>query len=431
MSRMEDMCADPHVGYILLWYPLFTQPFIFREVEGLKKQGAPLTVYSLYGNCLRQCSPEMLAVAGQSRTHGVRSLPLFLCEFFRVLFRRPLTLLRLLRQCMFYRWPSWEILGENAWGFVAGVYLARLLREDGIDCIHAPWPRGAATAALVASALSGIPFSTSARGDNLNPADPDLLDKLRAAQFIRANNRADMERMRAMLPAACADKIHLVYNSLTLKVQGQCPVRMQSPVRLLAVGRFDITKGFEYLMEACRLLKEQGFAFHLTLAGGGGRSLGLGYVGPQLEKMRQEWGLESLVSMPGLITHEQLPGLFLEHDIFVAPCVIHASGRRDGIPNTIIEAMAYGMPVVSSNINAIPEVVRHGETGWLTPEKDAAALAEAVRHLAAHPEEARRMGDRGRALAAEMFDPEGNTQALGRLFAQQYAQWKEDAACAV
>lgn len=425
-SESENACcAAPHVAYLLLWYPLFTQPFIFREVEGLKALGLPLTVYSLYGRHLKQCSPEMLRVAEQTRTHGVRMLPAFLEEFARQMLRRPCVILRLLGRCLFRRWPNLEVLGENVWAFLAGVYLARLLREDGIDMIHAPWPRGAATAALVASALSGIPFSTSARGDNLEPADPDLLDKLTAAQFIRANNRADMERMRAMLPAGSGDKIHLIYNSLTLKVRGQCPVRMQSPVRLLAVGRFDITKGFEYLLEACHILKQQGVAFRLTLAGGGGRTLGLGHVGPELKRLRHKWGLEEWVSMPGLVTHATLPDLFLEHDIFVAPCVIHASGRRDGIPNTIIEALAYGMPVVSSNINAIPEVVRQGETGVLTPQKDAAALADALRHLGEHPDEARRLGENGRRLTITMFDPITNTRALAALFSAQFALFKE------
>lgn len=431
VSRMGKADGHaPHLAYVLLWYPLFTQPFLFREVEGLKALGMPLTVYSLFGQCLRECTPEMLAVAGQTRTHGARMLPAFLKEFVVQLARRPRTLLGLLRRCLFRRWPSWEVLGENVWGFLAGVYLARCLQKDGIDMIHAPWPRGTATAALVASILSGIPFSTSARGDNLNPADPDLVDKLVAAHCIRANNLADIERMRQMLPASCAAKIHLVYNSLTLKVSGQCPVSMHSPLRLLAVGRFDITKGFEYLLEACHILKAQGFAFHLTLAGGGGRILGLGNMGPQLDKLRRQWQLESLVTMPGLVTHDTLPELFLSHDIFVAPCVIHASGRRDGIPNTIIEAMAYGMPVVSTRIHAIPEVVHDGETGLLVPQKNAAALAASLRVLADNPEKARRLGENGRLHVARMFDPQTNTCALGHLFITQYAIWKEQPPCA-
>lgn len=424
MSHHDADASLPHVAYVLLWYPLFTQPFIFREVEGLRRQGLPVTVYSLYALSLHQCSEEMRAAAPRTRAFGSRCAGMFLGEFFRHLFSRPRRLLSLLRRTLFRRWRSLETLGENVWGFLAGIYLARLFREDGIDMIHAPWPRGTATAAWVASSLSGIPFSTAARGDNLNPADPDLVDKLCAAQFVRANNQADIRRMETMLPPSCGSKIHLVYNSLTLAVRGVCPVRMTPPVKLLAVGRFDITKGFEYLLEACALLKREGFSFHLTLAGGGGKRFGLGDLGPRLEKMREELGLTDRVSMPGLLSHNILPDVLLAHDIFVAPCVVHASGRRDGIPNTVIEAMAHGLPVVSTCVNAIPEIVRDGETGYTVPEKDAPALARAILRMVEHPGDARRMADNGRALVDAMFNPEKNIRALRELFVSQYAIWK-------
>lgn len=421
MSHHDADAPLPHVAYVLLWYPLFTQPFIFREVEGLRERGLPLTVYSLYALSLHQCSEEMQAAAPRTRAFGSRYLGVFLGELFRQLFSDPRRLLSLLRRTLFRRWRSLETFGENVWGFLAGVYLARLFREDGIDMIHAPWPRGTTTAAWVASSLSGIPFSTAARGDNLDPTDPDLVDKLCAAQFVRANNRADVRRMEAMLPPSCVGKIHLVYNSLTLAVRGVCPVHMTPPVKLLALGRFDITKGFEYLLEACALLKKEGLSFHLTLAGGGGKRFGLGDLGPRLEKMREDLELTERVSMPGLLSHNILPDVLMAHDIFVAPCVVHASGRRDGIPNTIIEAMAHGLPVVSTCVNAIPEIVRDGETGYTVPEKDAPALALAILRMVEHPEEARRMADSGRVLVDAMFNPEKNIRALRELFVSQHA----------
>lgn len=406
----------PHVAYILLWYPLFTQPFIFREVETLREQGQPLTVFALYGKHLYKCSPAMQQAAHRTRTHGIRLLLPILWALCVQCFTRPRLLFGLIWRWMFRRWTNIEVLGENAWGFVAGVYLARRLVEEGIDIVYAPWPRGASTAALVASALSGIPFGLSARGDNIEPADPDFVDKLKAASFIRANNKADVDRMRALLPPEQASKITLVYNGVSVTGTDFCPLPIQKPVRLLALGRFDVTKGFEYLLEACAILRDQGFAFRCTLAGGGGRSIGLGYILPRLEMQRRRLGLEKLVDMPGLITHEHVSALFCEHNIFVAPCVIHASGRRDGIPNTIIEAAAHAMPVISTETNAIPEVVHHGHTGLLVPQKDSAALATAIRTLAENPEKARQMGYNGRALVLRMFDPIANAHGLMDMF---------------
>lgn len=420
----------PHVAYVLLWYPLFTQPFIFREVEGLKAR-LPLTVYSLYARNLRHCSTEMRAAAPAVRAFGVKALPRFTLELLRQLLTHPLRLGRLFRQCMARRWRSLETLAENLWAFYAGVYLGRLCREDGIDMIHAPWPRGTATAAWVAASIAGIPFSTSARGDNLEPADPDLGDKLRAALFVRANNAADQARIESFDHGQAKNKTYLVYNSLTLPpppaIDTEATLRRR-PVRLLAVGRFDVTKGFDVLLQACGMLQERGLDFTLMLAGGGGAVMGLGPLEASLFKLRKELQLEERVQMPGLVSHNELPRMLQAHDIFVAPCVVHASGRRDGIPNTVIEALAYGLPVISTTVNALPEVVRNGQTGLTVPPNDPAALADAVIRLADHPDEARAMGRNGSRLAAEMFDHRANNLRLAELFISQYALWRKSCA---
>jgi glycosyltransferase involved in cell wall biosynthesis len=161
----------------------------------------------------------------------------------------------------------------------------------------------------------------------------------------------------------------------------------------------------------------------LTLIGGGGLATG-GYLGPQLTRLRTTLCLEEDVQMPGLVSHNELPKLLEEHDIFVAPCVIAPNGERDGIPNVIIEAMAFGLPVISTRVNAIPEIVRNGETGIAVPQRDAAALAEAVLYMHAHPEEARLMAENGRQLALEIFNETSNIRKLCAMFCTRYASFK-------
>ncbi|MDR1777546.1 MAG: glycosyltransferase family 4 protein [Desulfovibrio sp.] len=419
----------PHIAYILLWYPLFTQPFIFREVEILRRR-LPLEVYSLYASNPRCCSKEMLAALPSTRTAGLKLLPAFLLETARCLFTKPAMFRRLFIRSLCRPWRSLESFAENLWAFLAGVYLGRQLREDGIDMIYAPWPRGTATAAWVAAEIAGIPFGTSARGDNLDPADPDLGAKFSAALFIRANNAHDMKRIENFNQGQAKGKVELIYNSLTLPLatRRQETVLSKKTARLLALGRFDVTKGFDVLLHACHLLKESGLDFHLTLAGGGGKVMGLGRMGRTLANLRKELGLKELVSMPGFVSHDSLPDILLSHDIFLAPCVVHESGRRDGIPNTIIEAMAYGLPVIGTSVNALPEVILDNTTGLLVPPGNADALADAIRRLVAHPEDARCMGQNGMALAEEMFDTDRNCRRLSDLLVRQNARWK--ASCA-
>lgn len=430
----------PHVAYVLLWYPLFTQPFIFREVEGLKNL-LPLSVYSLYGPNLRHCSTEMRAVAGETRSYGLRALGLVLAECFRQTLLHPMRTWRLFRRVIFRRWPSWETMGENLWAFCAGLYLGRLFREAGIDMIYAPWPRGTATAAWVASQIAGVPFATSARGDNLEPADPDLGDKLEAAFFIRANNEADKKRIETFGSGQARGKVELIYNSLTLpplpkdeehpasrSAHADESQGMHRPVRLLALGRFDVTKGFDVLIKACGILRDRGVDFNLTLAGGGGAVMGLGRMEAEILRLRENLHLEDRVLLPGIISHNELPRILSEHDIFAAPCVVHESGRRDGIPNTVIEALAYGLPVVSTTVNALPEVVRNGETGLAVPPNDPIALADAMEQLADNADLADRLALNGRKMAADMFDPTRNNQRLADVFIKHYSTWKQTCA---
>lgn len=464
----------PHVACVLLWYPLFTQPFIFREVQGLRKR-LPVSVYSLYGANLRHCSTEMQRAAQRTHTLGTRAIFAILAEVMRQVCAHPLRMGRLFRRTMFRRWRCIETMGENLWAFCAGVYLGRRFTEAGIDMIYAPWPRGTATAAWVAGSIAGLPFATCARGDNLEPADPDLGAKLDAAFLVRANNGADKTRIENFDQGQAKGKVELVYNGLTLppledasaaKLADQTdpavhaepgtalagavssassdfsdvahsftqlevvppspsPVPMSRPVRLLALGRFDVTKGFDVLLRACGLLQNRGLDFTLTLAGGGGTVMGLGNMQAELTRLRKELRLEARVIMPGLISHNELPRLLNDHDVFVAPCVVHASGRRDGIPNTVIEALAYGLPVVSTTVNALPEVVRHGKTGLAVPPQDAVALADAVETLANDSAMAAGLARNGRLLAARMFDPEANNDRLARIFTNNYRCWKE------
>jgi glycosyltransferase involved in cell wall biosynthesis len=94
----------------------------------------------------------------------------------------------------------------------------------------------------------------------------------------------------------------------------------------------------------------------------------------------------------------------------------NGSGKGDGLPTVIMEALSHGLPVISTPVSGVGDVIRHGETGLLVPERDAAALADAVSALASDRPGALRMAAGGRALVREMFDTEANLQRLAALF---------------
>ncbi|MEA4858655.1 glycosyltransferase family 4 protein [Solidesulfovibrio sp.] len=406
----------PKTAYILLWYPLPSETFIFREVENAKAAGMPLAVHTLYGEAAKHLSPPMRRVSPGVARLGLGAVPRILADMAWWAIRRPVETARILAGIPWRRWSCLEVAGENVWAMCAGFSLARRFLDDGIRHIHAGWANGPATAAWVASRLSGIPFSFSARAGDIYPQDGALPDKMRAAVAIHTNNKANIAYLRDISPAD-AGKIRQIYNSLTLSGKSRSPVHMEPPYRLLAVGRFCRTKGFDVLIDACAILSRRGVPFQLTLVGAG-----LPWPTAVIRRRVRIHGLRARVFLPGFVSHDRMAELYAASDIFVMPSVVHPSGDRDGIPNVIMEALAHGIPVVATDVCGIPEVVQDGLTGRLVRQRDPEALADAIMDLAGDRDRAVAMAQAGKARVAAMFDPEANTRSILEFFADATAK---------
>ena len=174
---------------------------------------------------------------------------------------------------------------------------------------------------------------------------------------------------------------------------------------MLAVGQLREKKGFVHLLHACRQLADRGMPFRCEIIG----------EGPQradLERAVQDLGLEQHVAFLGAQTHEEVIDAYRRAWLFVLPCVVGDDGDRDGIPNVILEAMAMGLPVVSTRHSGIPEVVEHEVTGLLVPPADATGLAEALAQVLEDRHAADRMGAQGRTVVIDRFDVEHNVRVL-------------------
>ena len=407
--------VPPVVAYVLLWFPLSSETYIFREVVQLRKRGMPVFAYSMYGENLKGCSEEMRAYDGPVGRMGVRAAGRILGAFMRALRQRPGATWKLMREGFFRRMRNLEALGENIWCFLAGFLLAEKCREDGVQLIHAGWANGPATAAWVASRVTGIPFAFTGRAGDIYPEDGLLKEKSRDALFIRTNNRTNVQWLRGFCPPDATDKVHAIYNSLTFSPRGQCAMHMQPPYRLLAVGRFARTKGFPDLLTAMARLRRENVPMTLTLVGDGNWHR-------KLVKLRDDLGLTQAVDMPGFIPHDKIRCFMLDHDMLIMPSVVHTNGDRDGIPNVIMEALSHRMPVISTDVCGIAEVVMDGETGLLVPQRDPRALADAVRRMAADRDAALAMAEAGRAHVEKLFDPTRNITAVYDLYVDQCAK---------
>ena len=398
----------PKIAYILLWFPKPSETFIFREVVNLRKMGLPIKVFALYGELKKHLSLEMLGVSKKVERLGIPFLkhaPRDLIYWWK---RKPETVRWLFRTIPVRKWRSLEVGGENIWSFFCGFSLARRFEEESIGHIHAPWANGPATAAWVASKLTGIPFSFSGGSSDIYPPDGALTEKIRDSLFVRTNTIANIGYLQDFAKENI-NKLYFIYNGIPLERHAEAPVPMTPPYQLLALGRFDRIKAFDVLIQACKILKDSGLSFHLTLAGDGPRKILFKYLTRKL-------GLNELISFPGFIPYNQVSDLFSSADVFVVSSAVHSTGERDGLPNVIMEALIHRVPVVATDVCGIPEVIQDGVTGFLVPEKDPSALASAIIKMVADRESALEMADRGRSLVLRQFDPERNDGKILNLY---------------
>ena len=187
-------------------------------------------------------------------------------------------------------------------------------------------------------------------------------------------------------------------------------VRPPGPLRLLTIGRLVEKKGIGYVLDAVRRLGDRGVPVEYELAGEGP-------LRKHLEAEGRRLGIEQQVRFLGWQSQQQVHEALDRADLLVAASVTAENADEEGIPNVLKEAMAVGVPVVSTRHGGIPELVEHGVSGILVPERDAQALAVQLAELAAHPERRAELADAGRARVEQDYDIERLNDRLATLFA--------------
>lgn len=332
-------------------------------------------------------------------------LPVFV---FYWLLRSPLNTTKLIARILFRRWRGVEKTAENAWACFCAFYLAYRFEKDEIKHIHAPWACGCATAAWLASRLTNIPFSFTMRAWDIYPPDSLIHEKTRDTLFVRSETQYNIDYLQD-ITACSLGKFKLTYNGVPMTSEDAVPVSMVPPYKLLAVGRLVGKKGYEFLLQACGVLQANAIDFHLNIVGDGP------YL-KQLKRLCKSLQLESVVTFHGFQPYEKMPTFFQEADIFIMPCIIHSSGDRDGIPTVLLESLIHRVPVISTPVSGIPELIENGVSGILIPERDPSAIADAVTLLITEKEKAWDMADKGNQKVSELFNAEKNHKKVLALY---------------
>ena len=395
------------VAYVANRFPRWGGGWVANEVKGLTAAGIDLDIYSFKPPFTEVVGQEGVRASVARTTYVPRgSSRACLAAALSCLIRTPLGFFRGLATAL-------RLGGRMARGghILEVFFLADRIRGSGARHIHAQHADYLADAALAAAACLGLPFSLTGHANDLYTNPGRLKLKIRAASFIATCTGFNETYLKGMLDPSDAIKVARVYHGVDLARFAPRPAGapVPSPERLVTVTRLKEKKGFPWLLEALALLVSHGRSVTLDIYGDGDRRDAIVAHAKQL-------GLSGRVSLRGAIEHERIPQALAGAGLFVLPCVVLPNQDRDGIPNTIIEALAAGVPVVSTAISGIPEAVRDGESGLLVPERDAQALAEAIELMISDERLRARCAAAGRRIAEENFSIEATGRALSDLF---------------
>ncbi len=276
-------------------------------------------------------------------------------------------------------------------------YWARSLRRQKVSLIHAQWAHSGGTIGMYGAWLLGVPFSFTGHAADLFRDRVALRDKIRRADFIVCIST--YHRGFYKEHGAHDEQLRLVYCGIDVEQLGPQPQpRTRTPFRILSSGRLVEKKGFRDLIQACRLLAGEGLAFECVIAGTGP------LYGALTEQIRQA-GLSDRVRLTGqVVKQERLAEFMHTGNVYCLPCVPAPDGDIDGLPQMLMEAMACGLPAVSTRLVGIPDLVVDGRTGILVKPGHPEQLAEAIKSLHDDPAFANRLARAGRQWLVDRFD---------------------------
>lgn len=389
------------LAYVVKRFPRYSETFIVNEILAHEAAGCEVEVFSLRP-CIDSHFQDVLArLRAPVRyvpSEGIRSR-----EFWTAC-------LAAFEACGTIDSVLADGSGDEGRDVYQAMVLARWLRDGVFDHVHAHFASLPATVTMLAAALARVPWSFTAHAKDIFHDEVRHEDLQRKCQHAAAVvtvsdfNRAYLtERFGSV-----ARQIVRIYNGLEL-ARVPCASDTARPIDVLAVGRLVEKKGFDVLIDACAALASSGRQLTCEI-------LGEGELEQPLRNRIATLGIANVVRLVGPRPQGEVLAKLRGAKVFAAPCLIGGDGNRDGLPTTVLEAMASGTPCIATAVTGIPEVVRDGDTGILVPPNDVHALADAIARLIDRDGERNRLARAARALIEDEFDSRHTTRALRGVF---------------
>ncbi len=293
------------------------------------------------------------------------------------------------------------------------IYLRRRCAELGIDHIHVHFATDSAITAMLLQDLGGPTYSITAHAKDIyrSTVDPRLLSRLfeRSAFSVTVCD-ANVRWLEDLVSVEAIARIRRLYNGIDLEVF--VPDKGPRPENsILAVGRLVEKKGFDVLLKALAQVRDRKVPFQATIAGDGDQRA-------VLEALSAELKLGEHVKFIGAVDQNEVRSAMSSATLFCLPCVTGTDGNRDALPTVLLEALAVGLPCISTPVTGIPEILGGGEAGIIVPEHDVESTAEAIQKLLSDREARESFAAKGVERARRLFDGRANAEVLHGWFAE-------------
>jgi glycosyltransferase involved in cell wall biosynthesis len=372
------------VAYLVKTFPRVSETFILNEILGVEELGLELEIFSL-----RKPPPANEPV--HPDVAKVKAPVRYIPSLFQPLWPPGLALLLFSHLALLFAAPQryfaaarFHFSSGNSprlKDFLQAGYLGRALSRGKFTHLHAHFANAPTTVAEIVKHLTGIGYSFTAHAKDVYLTPPsELARKIKEAKCVLTCTAVNQRYLAGL--ADQGTPVRLAYHGVDVSrfralSSGDSPQNDGVPL-ILSVARLCEKKGLEFLIEACRILVDRGVAFQC-------RIVGYGPLEDKLQKMIATLALRDRVFLLGKMTQDQLAQLYPQSNLFVLPCMILENGDQDGIPNVLFEAMVCGVPIVSTEIPGICELIEHQKNGLLVEQRNARALADAIELLIGSP----------------------------------------------
>ena len=394
--------VNKKIVYIIGTYPLLTTTFIDREIMRLQDWGIDLKIFSI------RRPPEDIPLSDfqlqlqQRVTYllPIKILTLIWSQLYFA-FLKPKKYFRTLIYLLSQPHPGMMARVKSLLHFGEGVYFAYFLLGQEIYEVHAHFLDRAATLALVAKRLLDIPYSISIHAGADIYVNPVLIrEKLLESRKAVTCTKYNKKHLESLIGSKLSQKITFIPHGLDASSYNS-KNHQHGKQLILSVGQLKMRKGFLQLVEVCKTLRDHDYDIRCEI-------IGEGPLRGALQAKISEYQLDEVVILHGALPHEEVLERYRNATLFVMPCIQTQEGDVDGIPNVLLEAMAMEIPVISTRVSAIPELIDDQINGILVNPEDHDELFGAITELLKSPAKRAKLGEGGRQTVVSNFNIENN-----------------------